>query len=233
MLKANTGLVELHCENNGIPLSGFTDIVNSLHRNTTILYVPPMTESKQLALKQTEAEIKQVRDSHPQAGMPKATSVRSKLAHRVSMGAYSKDKAATPPMLSDQDIRAALSLVDESWSRQVYRLHAYLQRNRDIAEGIPTTMEIDEEEFERPDSGAGSLSGMLEKVKLDSTPTAEKELDMSDSVVEKELAMSDDASEREAVMSDEVLEKQLEMKVSPRSARSPLTSPPTSPRTSA
>ena len=37
-------------------------------------------------------------------------------------------------------------------------------------------MHIEEEDFERPES-VGSLSKLIEKVKFDSTPTAEKELD--------------------------------------------------------
>ena len=79
--------------------------------------------------------------------------------------------------LSDQDIKAALGLVDESWGRQEYRLQQYLQRNYNLANGIPTTMEVDDEEFERPDT-ATSLSMIVERVKLESTPTTEKDLQL-------------------------------------------------------
>ena len=79
--------------------------------------------------------------------------------------------------LSDQDIKAALGLVDESWARQEYRLQQYLQRNHNIAHGIPTAMDVDEEDFERPDT-ANSLGKILEKVTIESTPTREKDVQL-------------------------------------------------------
>ncbi len=172
VLKVNTSLQYLYCENNGIALTGFTDLVNSLHRNTTLLYLPTMQESRQMALKQTEDQVKQMRDDISMHTSSTAGSVRSKFANRVS-GKTSRDK--THPLgLSDQDIKAALSLVDESWVRQEYRLQQYLQRNYNMANGIPTTLDVDEEEFERPDT-ATSLGMIIEKVKIESTPTNEKE----------------------------------------------------------
>ena len=101
---------------------------------------------------------------------------------KLSIGSKAKPNALAPvpatplPHLSDQDIQAALRLVSESWDRQQYRLHQYLQRNMCILQGIPTAMEIEEEDFERPMS-VGSLAKLIEKVKYDSTPTAEKDLD--------------------------------------------------------
>jgi hypothetical protein len=101
--------------------------------------------------------------------------VRSKLASKVA-GKAPKEKIH-PSGLSDQDIKAALGLVDESWARQEYRLQQYLQRNYNIAHGIPTTMDVDEEDFERPDT-ATSLGRIIEKVKIESTPTYEKDLQL-------------------------------------------------------
>lgn len=79
--------------------------------------------------------------------------------------------------LSDQDIKAALSLVDESWERQEYRLQQYLQRNYNLANGIPATLDVGDEEFERP-STATSLGKLVEKVQIESTPTVEKDLQL-------------------------------------------------------
>jgi hypothetical protein len=196
VLKVNTSLQYLYCENNGIALTGFTDLVNSLHRNTTLLYLPAMQESRQMALKQTEDQVKQMRDD-VSIHNPSAThSVRSKLASKMT-NKTSRDKPH-PMGLSDQDIKAALGLVDESWARQAYRLQQYLQRNYNIANGIPTTMDVDEEEFERPDT-ATSLGKILEKVQIESTPTVEKNLqlgtitpdtDYDITPLEKELEMS-------------------------------------------
>ncbi|OCK75470.1 leucine rich repeat protein-like protein [Lepidopterella palustris CBS 459.81] len=179
VLKVNSVLQEVHCENNGIPLSGFTDLVNALNRNTTLLYLPTMQESRQMALKQTEDQVKQMRDDGSMSPANKPTSVRTRIASKVGRRA-SKEKL-TPMLLSDQDIKAALSLVDESWGRQMYRLHQYLQRNYNIANGIPTTMEVDEEDFERPGT-ASSLSRVLERVKFESTPTVEKDIRLGDGV---------------------------------------------------
>ena len=181
VLKVNTSLQYLYCENNGIALTGFTDLVNALHRNTTLLYLPSMQESRQLALKQTEDQVKQMRDdvSIHTTGY----SVRSKLASKVA-GKTPKEKAH-PSGLSDQDIKAALGLVDESWARQEYRLQQYLQRNHNIANGIPTTLDVDEEDFERPDT-ATSLGRIIERVRIESTPTTEKDLQLGAATPETE-----------------------------------------------
>ncbi|KAJ4353820.1 uncharacterized protein N0V89_005550 [Didymosphaeria variabile] len=152
VLKVNTTLQQLYCENNGIPLQGFTDLVNALHRNTTLLHLPSMDESRQLALKTTEDQVKQLRDDPTTAPTAhrRSPSVRQKFASRVR--GQSKSDKTLPMGLSDQDIKAALSLVDESWERQEYRLQQYLQRNYNLANGIPTALDVDDEEFERPDT---------------------------------------------------------------------------------
>jgi hypothetical protein len=197
VLKVNTSLQYLYCENNGIALTGFTDLVNSLHRNTTLLYLPSMQESRQMALKQTEDQVKQMRDDVSIHTQSKGHSVRSKLASRVA-GKAPKEKSH-PSGLSDQDIKAALGLVDESWARQDYRLQQYLQRNHNIANGIPTTLDVDEEDYERPDT-ATSIGRMIERVRIESTPTAEKDVQLGAATpdtdyedltpMEKELEMS-------------------------------------------
>jgi hypothetical protein len=196
VLKVNTTLQYLYCENNGIALTGFTDLVNALHRNTTLLYLPSMLESRQMALKQTEDQVKQMRDEFPIHTQSKGSSVRSKLTNRVT-GKAPKE-TGHPSGLSDQDIKAALGLVDESWARQEYRLQQYLQRNYNIAHGIPTTMDVDEEDFERPDT-ASSLGKILERVRIESTPTTEKDL---------QLGMPTSVSDYDAVNE---LEKDLEI----------------------
>ncbi len=134
-----------------------------------------MQESRQMALKQTEDQVKSMRDDVSMPTQSKSASVRSRLANRVV--SKSSKEPSYPMGLSDQDIKAALGLVDESWARQEYRLQQYLQRNHNIAHGIPTAMDVDEEEFERPDT-ANSLGRILERVKIESTPTAEKNVQL-------------------------------------------------------
>lgn len=177
MLKTNRTLQYLYCEMNDIALNGFTDLVNALHRNTSLLYLPTMQESRQMALKRTEDQVKQLRDEASGHTTSKPASVRSKLASKASKvtSKTGRDRGASIG-LSDQDIKAALGLVDESWARQEYRLQQYLQRNYNIANGIPVSMDVGDEDFERdrPDT-ASSLSKILDKVTIDSTPTAEKD----------------------------------------------------------
>ncbi|KAH6622075.1 leucine rich repeat protein-like protein [Boeremia exigua] len=179
VLKTNSTLQYLYCEMNDIALNGFTDLVNSLHRNTTLLHLPTMQESRQMALKRTEDQVKQLRDDHSTHTTSKS-SVRSKLASKASKVTSKTGRDRGPSIgLSDQDIKAALGLVDESWSRQEYRLQQYLQRNHDIANGLPVSMDVGDEDFERnrPDT-ASSLSRVIEQVTMDSTPTMEKDLQL-------------------------------------------------------
>ena len=98
-----------------------------------------------MALKQTEDQVKSMRDDLPTNNQSKSYSVRSRIANRVV--SKTAKEPNYPTGLSDQDIKAALGLVDESWARQEYRLQQYLTRNYNIAHGIPTTMDVDEEEF--------------------------------------------------------------------------------------
>lgn len=195
VLKVNTTLQYLYCENNGIALTGFTDLVNSLHRNTTLLYLPSMQESRQMALKQTEDQVKQIRDDVSVHTQSRGASVRNKLASKV--GTRGSKERAHAVGLSDQDIKAALGLVDESWVRQEYRLQQYLLRNYNIANGIPTDLDVDEEDFERPDTAA-SLGKIIERVKIESTPTREKDLQLGAETPDTEYDVTP-------------LEKQLEM----------------------
>ena len=58
----NHTLHELHCENNSIPLSGFTDMVNALRHNFSIMYIPQMAGSRQEHLNQAKAEVKAIKD---------------------------------------------------------------------------------------------------------------------------------------------------------------------------
>ncbi len=179
VLKVNDTLLELHCEHNDIPLSGFTDLINSLHRNTTLLYMPSMEASHQMALRTTEQEVKRLRDTPSLTPSTKVSAVRNRISSRVS-GKYTSQKPGMTT-LSEQDINAALRLVDESWDRQVYRLKQYLQRNYNLAHGIATALDVDEEDFERPVT-ASSLSKVIERVMYDTTPTAEKEVSLGDEV---------------------------------------------------
>ncbi|KAF1813531.1 RNI-like protein [Eremomyces bilateralis CBS 781.70] len=174
VLKINDTLQYLFCEHNAIPLSGFTDLINTLYRNTSILYLPEMQEGRDDALRQTESQVKAIQDDAV-AHTPGKSSVRTKLA-RTARPSHRRQSSSIS--FSDQDIQAALRLVEESWDRQVYRLRLYMYRNNCIAQGIPAEMEILEEEYERPDDAMSSTGRILEQVKSETTPRVEKELEL-------------------------------------------------------
>lgn len=78
------------------------------------------------------------------------------------------------PTYTDQDIKAAVDALHERWDAEVARMQSYLVRNYHLAHGL--SMEDDAtSENQRPRT-AETLGDVLRSVKLDSTPTLEKEL---------------------------------------------------------
>jgi len=89
-----------------------------------------------------------------------------------------RNNSQTPPIVpvssfTVQDIQTTHRLLSEQWDRQCYRLSKYLDRNWCILNNIPCNMEVEDEKFERPTS-VGSIGKMLEQVKFDTTPRAER-----------------------------------------------------------
>ncbi|KAK5134813.1 hypothetical protein LTR08_006045 [Meristemomyces frigidus] len=80
-----------------------------------------------------------------------------------------------PVNFTVQDIQTTHRLLSEQWDRQCFRLGQYLDRNWCLLNGEPVDMEVEDEQFERPGS-VGSIGKMLEQVKYDTTPRAEKDL---------------------------------------------------------
>ncbi|KAK7550395.1 leucine rich repeat protein-like protein [Phyllosticta citricarpa] len=147
VLKVNDSLVEVHCENNAIPLQGFTDLVNSLHHNKTLQWLPAMQDGREGALRQTEMTVKNMRAEVRAQQQSKTTSIRNRVAFKIGKA---PEPRASPTQMSEQDVRAAVRLVEESWDRQAHRLSLYLQRNMNAAAGLPTSTDVEEEHLERP-----------------------------------------------------------------------------------
>ena len=169
-----------------------------------------MTESREAALHETEQSVKSVRNEQAQPQQNRDQGGMRKLFNtaRVSKagagGLSTKPNHPTP--LSDADIRAAMNLVDESWGRQLYRLQQYLQRNYNFANNVPTAMDVGDEEFERPWSG-GSLTKLIERVKIDSTPTFELDsnrgfFDATENEPAQETSIPAEESEVRGISSD-------------------------------
>lgn len=94
---------------------------------------------------------------------------------RSRQASHTGPVAAAPSAFTVQDIQTTHRLLTEQWDRQCYRLAQYLDRNWCLLHSIPTSMELPDEEFERPVS-VGSLGKMLAEVKYDTTPRAERTL---------------------------------------------------------
>ncbi|KAK8225724.1 leucine rich repeat protein-like protein [Phyllosticta capitalensis] len=179
VLKVNSSLVEVHCENNAIPLQGFTDLVNSLHHNTTLQWLPAMQESREGALRQTEMTVKNMRAEIQAQQQSKTTSIRNRVAYKIGK---SSEPRASPTLMSESDVRAAVRLVEESWDRQAHRLSLYLQRNMNIAAGLPASIDIEEEFFERPESVARGGSSRSDESRNGDIPTIQRALAEADSI---------------------------------------------------
>lgn len=184
MLKENKQLRQLHCDYNAISLSGFTDLVNALAHNTSLLYLPTLEEGRDAALRQTEEQIKLARVKEVTSTMSSTNSKLSSMRRTLAtFGAGPADarnggRVAAVPEWTEQDIQAALRLVSEGWEGQKARLNAYLERNWHLYKGLPLEENTDDAE-QRPGT-AGSLSKIMDKVALESTPTIEKELQLGD-----------------------------------------------------
>lgn len=187
IIKTNATLREVHCENNGIPLSGFMDIVNALETNTTLQYLSGAEDSQTRAHHLAELQIKALRDEYQHqhaAPISKTLSIRDKFASKV--GATSKPKASQNPNRRSRQVQVseALSAIDDLdkvWARQMGRLATYLYRNQCIANGIPWDPEPEETPMSaRPAMNRGSSVLTIEKilagvVDVDATPKVEKD----------------------------------------------------------
>ena len=200
VLQENSTLRELHCDFNAITLAGFTDLVNSLAGNKAILFLPPFTESREAAVRQTEDQIRIARtktdsSSALSSTTSKISSVRrtftslSASAMPSSSAIRTSSKVGAVPQWTEQDIQAALRIVTEGWELQASRLNEYLARNWRIlhgmsepGEGAASAKSETSIETQRPGT-AGSLGRVLEKVAAESTPTREEDLQLGDAML--------------------------------------------------
>ncbi|KAB8416373.1 hypothetical protein FH972_024892 [Carpinus fangiana] len=190
VLKENRSLQQLHCDCNAITLTGFTDLVNALATNTSIMYLPSLEEGRVQALQDTEQQIKAARSKAESWNMTNAPSKMSSMRRTFASigggaaGPKGGPKISAVPQWTEQDVQAALRLVSEGWEGQAQRLEQFLDRNWRMFHGEmqdldPAAMES-LEEAQRPGT-AGSISKILDRVAIESTPTLEKQLQLGDS----------------------------------------------------
>ena len=201
VLEENQSLVEIHCENNEINLQAFTVLVNSLERNTTLLFLPSMATDRAWTQRKVDREIDNIRDDSSimsKAGMSPSTkaTVHRTLGRTLgrtmggprSFSARNLDKTAAPMQgYTESDIRAAMGSLSQNWERETARLQQYLERNEKLVQELPLRgpplLTV-----ERPPGGGDILAKALQSIGLDeTTPTAEKEVEL----------MGDDGEEEE------------------------------------
>lgn len=195
VLEENTTLREIYCENNDINLQGFTVLVDGLSVNQSVLYLPRMDMDRRESLQKVEREIQAIQSSSPSS--VKQNSVRRTLAAvrgaktAASSSSSSTSGPAAQSTYTDQDVREALRLMNEKWDRQVARLEQFVLRNMAALNGggpdssssfssggtrtamATATGPGEEPENERP-ATATSITTMLQRAALSSTPTLEK-----------------------------------------------------------
>ncbi|KAI9741899.1 MAG: hypothetical protein M1834_000288 [Cirrosporium novae-zelandiae] len=180
VLEENCGLEEIYCDHNEINLQSFTVLVNGLKRNRTVLFLPVMEHDRNESIQKVEREI-QAADVGPQRATPLSTLSTAKAVRRSFSAALgSKTNIATSSVsgYTVQDVQAALNSLNEKWDAQTERLRRYLVRNFRIVNGVSGEPPewIDELNESRPVT-ATSIGQVLNRVKIDTTPTLERELD--------------------------------------------------------
>ncbi|KAI9719020.1 MAG: hypothetical protein M1828_006396 [Chrysothrix sp. TS-e1954] len=192
VLKENQTLRQLHCDCNNISLSGFTDLVNTLAFNSTLLYLPSLEEGRDAALRHTTEQIRLARNKNEGSAMSSATSKVSSMKRTLaSFGSNTAtasfkgpSKTAAVPEWTEQDVQAALRLVHEGWEGQVKRLEVFLDRNWKMYNGM--ALDVDEAAAgstspQRPGT-AGSITKIMERATIDTTPTMEKQTQLGDDI---------------------------------------------------
>ena len=187
VLQSNTTLHEIYCENNKINLQAFTILVNAVNYNTSLVYFPNMDIDRAIARKNIDREIDGMRENtHTVAVKSGKGTVKRTMGAAITGGrsfsSRSIQKLAEPPKYTEQDMKAAVGSLEQSWDVQVSRLQSYLQRNYCLANGIPVpeiTTTSPRQSNDRPHT-AGSLMTALQDAKLDRTPTVELDFQLGE-----------------------------------------------------
>ena len=183
VLDENQSLIEIHCANNEINLQSFTVLVNALQNNKTLLYMPTLDHDRQISMEKVKKEIKGKMEEESSFG--KGGALKRTFTGAMSVGGRSHPMHSlrhtntlhSVAPYTDQDVTAALIALNEKWNSEVARMQRYLTRNHQLAKGLPWDETKENSDYQRPDS-TGSIGQLLEKVKLDRTPTMEKEVEL-------------------------------------------------------
>ena len=118
------------------------------------------------ALQTVQREVESMRTENMLPSTGKANAFRRSMAVVVGSATSSKVNQTASGAPIDQDVNAAVAMVNEKWDKQVDRLQKFLHRNHNIANGLPIP-EGEEYAVRRPTTAeelAVDLAGILKHV---------------------------------------------------------------------
>ena len=203
MLQINTSLRELHCEGNEISLQAFTTLVNAMMENRSLIYLPAMMKDRAWSRSKVDREINNLLSpTGSSSSVPARNSVRRAISNSLpgARSARILDKPQPQSKVSEQDVRAAVSSLEEMWEGEIDRLAGYLARNYSLASGMPLNdiSNAQEDQGSRPTT-AGTLATAIKNAMLDRTPTAELDRQLGDMSLSESSGSS---TVREATMTE-------------------------------
>ncbi|OAL37765.1 hypothetical protein AYO20_02942 [Fonsecaea nubica] len=183
VLEKNETLLEIHCEHNDINLQSFTALVNALEKNHTLLYMSTMDHDRAKSMDKVRREIAAVdRADSPKTPKSGGGAIKKALTGTLTGKAHGHGKGhghrhssslSSTASFTDQDVTAVMSTLDEKWDLQVSRMQKYLFRNYCRAQGVPWEDGAGDEDSQRtPATADNTMAQILQRVKLDRTPTA-------------------------------------------------------------
>lgn len=137
VIEVNEGLREIFCEDNEINLQAFTVLVNSVQSNPSLLYLPCMENDRAMSLKKIDREFNILSEN--------TTSVSTKATVRKTLSLSShKSRVGSYAFSNNKEIMAVVQGLSEKWDSESARLRGYLDRNRSLVHGLPTTEYLSE-----------------------------------------------------------------------------------------
>ncbi|KAL8641368.1 MAG: hypothetical protein Q9228_001820 [Teloschistes exilis] len=176
ILEENSTLRELHCSGNGFSLQAFTVIVCSLFHNKTLLHLPTMDEDRVKAMKKMNRAI----DSTRETGIRSLTKPTKAMVRRSvglvpsPLSFYNRvdGEIVTPKKeFSEADRNTMMTSIMDNWDQQINTMRGYLQRNWNLAQGVPPEGTAVSENH-RPGTSHSAIT-VREWGSVDATPVAE------------------------------------------------------------
>jgi hypothetical protein len=178
VIEENQGLTHIFCEHNDINLQGFTILVNAVAKNYRLLELPFMQDDQNTSMKRMNAQVRDTRRS-ALASAKQDTHLKSSVQRHL-MGAFGVGVSKVTETKQDitiQDVDQVVRVLNEKWEEEVRRLAAILDRNRNLAMGIPISDgSVNGEEVQRDilrPATALSDQAVLDLVQSNTTPRVE------------------------------------------------------------